>query len=84
MRRAFNIAVFLLLAGVIGDRALMHAQAGEKGAISCEKGAEWVRIEALGKGFPEAAAGSQGENFLSGCLVTGSGRVGAMIARDKP
>jgi hypothetical protein len=82
MRRAFNIAVSVLIACVIGDRALMHAQAGETGSITCQKGAELVRLDALSKGFPEAASSAQSENFLSSCLVTGRGRVGNLIARN--
>ncbi|MGF6602445.1 hypothetical protein P3T23_007197 [Paraburkholderia sp. GAS448] len=82
MRRLFNIAVFALLAYLIADRAMVHAQAGESGSITCQKGAELVKLDALGKGFGETASSVQGENFLSSCLVTGQGRVGNLIARD--
>jgi hypothetical protein len=82
MRRLFNIAVFALLAYLIADRAMVHAQAGERGTITCQKGAELVKQDARAKGFGETASSVQGENFLSGCLVTGQGRVGNLTARD--
>lgn len=82
MRQVFNIAVVLLLGYLMADRALMRAQAGEMGTITCQKGAELVKQDALKKGFGEMGASSQGENFLSGCLVTGRGQVGGLVARD--
>ncbi|MDR6410232.1 hypothetical protein [Paraburkholderia terricola] len=82
MRQAFNIAVVLLLGYLLADRALMRAQAGETGTITCHQGAEMVKANALKKGFGDAGASSQGENFLSSCLVTGRGEVGGLVARD--
>ena len=82
MRQAFNIEVLLLLGYLLADRALMRAQAGEVGTITCHQGAELVKANAFKKGFGEAGASSQGENFLSSCLVTGRGQVGDLIARD--
>lgn len=82
MKRAFNIAVVILLAYLITDRALMHAQAGEKGSITCQQGADLVRSNASGKGFSEIASAGQGENFLSACLVSGGGRVGSLVAHN--
>ncbi|WP_341316835.1 hypothetical protein WN982_36470 [Paraburkholderia sp. IMGN_8] len=82
MRQVFNIAVVLLLGYLMADRALMRAQAGEMGTITCSQGAELVKLDALKKGFGEVGSSSQGENFLSSCLVTGRGRVGDLIARD--
>jgi hypothetical protein len=82
VRQAFNIAVVLLLGYLMADRALMRAQAGEIGTITCHQGAQLIKTDALKKGFGEAAASSQGENFLSSCLVTGRGEVGGLIARD--
>lgn len=82
MRRAFNIAVLMLLAYLTVGRAMTHAQAGEEGSISCERGAEMVRLDAMGKGFSEAASGGQGQNFLSSCLVTGEARFGSLVAHD--
>ncbi|MFL9928640.1 hypothetical protein P0D88_05060 [Paraburkholderia sp. RL18-103-BIB-C] len=82
MRQAFNIAVVLLLGYLMADRALMRAQAGEIGTITCHQGAELVKSNALKKGFGDTGASSQGENFLSSCLVTGRGQVGDLIARD--
>ncbi|MGA3247097.1 MAG: hypothetical protein ABSD12_02805 [Paraburkholderia sp.] len=83
MRRVFNIAVLMLLAYLTAGRALTHAQAGGGGSISCERGAEMVRLGAMDKGFSEAASSGQGQNFLSGCLVTGEAHVtDQIIARD--
>ncbi|MDR6491822.1 hypothetical protein J2797_001709 [Paraburkholderia terricola] len=82
MRQAFNIAVVLLLGYLLADRALMRAQAGETGTITCHQGAELVKANALKKGFGDVGASSQGENFLSSCLVTGRGEVGGLVARD--
>jgi hypothetical protein len=82
MRRAFNIAVLMLLAYLTVGRALTHAQVGEGGAVSCEKGAELVRLGALGKGFSEVASSGQSQNFLSSCLVTGEARFNDVIARN--
>ncbi|WP_345815850.1 hypothetical protein AAGS40_16445 [Paraburkholderia sp. PREW-6R] len=82
MRQVFNIAVVLLLGYLLADRALMRAQAGEIGTITCHQGAEMVKSGALKKGFGEAGASSQSENFLSSCLVTGRGQVGDLVARD--
>jgi len=82
VRQAFYIAVVLLLGYLMADRAMMRAQAGEIGTITCQKGAELVKLEALKKGFGEAGSSSQVENFLSSCLVTGRGQVGDLIARD--
>lgn len=82
MKKTFNIAVTAILVFVISDRAFMHAQAGEKTSITCAKGAELVKSDALGHGFPETMSTAQSENFLSNCLVTGSASVGNLIARN--
>ncbi|RFU48409.1 hypothetical protein D0B32_00740 [Paraburkholderia sp. DHOC27] len=82
MRRVFNVAVLMLLAYFTVGRALTHAQAGEAGSITCERGAEMVRTNALTKGFSDAASSGQGQNFLSSCLVTGEARVDNLVARD--
>jgi hypothetical protein len=82
MKRAFNIAVFVLVAVLIVDRAAMRVQAHEQGSISCAAGADLVRLDALSKGFSDAAASNQGEAFKSGCFVTGRAQVGDLIARD--
>ncbi|AWV03684.1 adhesin [Burkholderia sp. JP2-270] len=73
MRRAVHIAVFALLAYLIADRAILHAQGRDASPLACEQGAAQVKADALGRGFGEAAAGSQGEAFMSSCLVTGRG-----------
>ncbi|HEY3600260.1 MAG TPA: hypothetical protein VGL08_22455 [Paraburkholderia sp.] len=82
MRRAFNIAIVVLLGYLIADRAMLHAQAQEKGSITCTAGAELVRLNALSKGFADPAASNQGEAFKSNCFVTGRAQVGDLIARD--
>jgi hypothetical protein len=58
MRQAFNIAVVLLLGYLMADRALMRAQAGEMGTITCHQGAEMVKSNALKKGFGDAGGRS--------------------------
>jgi hypothetical protein len=82
MRRAFHIAVVLLLGYLIADRAATHFQAGAPGTITCAHGAELVALDAMRKGFSEAGSTSQGEAFMSTCLVSGRARVGDLIARD--
>jgi hypothetical protein len=52
MRQAFNIAVVLLLGYLMADRALMRAQAGEIGTITCHRGAEHP-----GREFPVELSG---------------------------
>lgn len=71
MRRALHIAVFALLAYLIGDRALLHARGHDASPLACAQGAERVKYDALSRGFDDAAASSQSESFMSGCLVTG-------------
>ncbi|MBN3834394.1 adhesin [Burkholderia sp. Ac-20344] len=80
MRRAVHIAVFALLAYLIGDRAILHAQGRDASPLACEQGAAQVKVDALGRGFGEAAAGSQSEAFMSGCLVTGRGNQDVALA----
>ncbi|SMG55420.1 hypothetical protein [Paraburkholderia susongensis] len=82
MRQAFYIVLVLLLGYLMADRALMRAQAGEVGTITCHQGAALVKSDAMKKGFGEAGAGAQSESFLSSCLVTGRGQVDGLIARD--
>jgi hypothetical protein len=82
MRRVFHIAIVLLLGYLIADRAAMHFQAGEPGTITCAQGAEQVRSNAMRNGFSAAGSTSQGEAFMSNCLVSGRGRVDNLIARD--
>jgi hypothetical protein len=80
MRQAFNIAVVLLLGYLMADRALMRAQAGEMGTITCHQGAEMVKSNALKKGFGDAGASSQGENFLP---VAAEARRGVATHQEK-
>lgn len=51
MRRAVHIAVFALLAYLIGDRAILHAQGRDASPLACEQGAAQVKADALGRGF---------------------------------
>jgi hypothetical protein len=82
MRKVFHIAVIAVLAYLVADRALLHAQAREASTFACAQGAEQVKLDALGRGFDDAAASSQSEAFRSGCLVTGRGRPQEMLARN--
>ncbi|CAN0620047.1 Adhesin [Burkholderia multivorans] len=65
-------AIFALVAYLVADRALLHAHGHDASPLGCAQSAERVKYEALGRGFDDAAAGSQSEAFLSRCLVTGA------------
>ncbi|NHL69361.1 adhesin [Burkholderia ambifaria] len=80
MRRVVHIAFFALLAYLIGDRALLHAQGRDASPTACSQGAEQMKYDALSRGFGNAAASSQSEAFMSGCLVTGRGNQDAAMA----
>ncbi|MEZ2350046.1 adhesin [Caballeronia sp. RCC_10] len=80
MRKVFNAVVFAVVAYLVADRAMLHAQARDLDASSCVRGAEQVRLDALDKGFSHAAASSQGSAFRSQCLVTGGSRPAAWQA----
>jgi hypothetical protein len=82
MRRVFHIAVIALLGYLIAERAVMHSQASVPGTITCARGAELAKSDALRKGFSEAGSASQGEAFMSNCLVSGRGSVDNLIARE--
>ena len=82
MRKAFHIAVIALLAYLVADRALLHAQGRDASSLACAQGAEQAKYDALGKGFDSAAANSQSEAFMSGCLVTGRAGADVMLARN--
>ena len=82
MRQAFNIAVVVVLALVLANRAMTRVQAHESGSLTCSQGSELAKAEALGRGFTEIGARSQGENFLSACLVSGSASIGNLTAHD--
>lgn len=82
MRQAFNFAVVIVLAFLLVNRAMIRVQAHERGSLTCAQGSELIKAEALGRGFTEIGARSQGENFLSACLVTGSASVGNLVAHD--
>ncbi|HDR9357120.1 adhesin [Burkholderia vietnamiensis] len=80
MRRVVHIAFLALLAYLIGDRALLHAQGRDATPSACSQRAEQVKYDALGRGFDAAAAGSQSEAFMSGCLVSGRADMDATTA----
>jgi hypothetical protein len=82
MRTAFHIAVVALLAYLVADRAMLRMQPHAPNTMTCAQGAEALRLGALVKGLPQAAASSQSEAFLSTCLVTGSQRLGDMVVRE--
>lgn len=72
MKKAFNIAVFALVAYLVADRTALHAQGRDLDSASCVRHASQVEFDALGKGLSHAAASSQGEAFRAQCLVMGS------------
>lgn len=80
MRQAFNVGI--VLAFLLGNRALIRMQAHEGGSVACAKGSELVRLDALARGFTAIGARSQGENFFSSCLVSGQAQAGNIVARD--
>jgi hypothetical protein len=61
---------------------MTRVQAHEPGSLTCAQGSELVKAEALGQGFSQIGARSQGENFLSSCLISGSATFGNMVAHD--
>ncbi|QBQ97890.1 hypothetical protein [Paraburkholderia pallida] len=82
MRQAFNVGVVIVLALLLGNRVMTRVQAHEGSSVTCTKGSELVRLEALARGFTAIGARSQGENFLSSCLVSGQAQVGDIVAHD--
>ncbi|CAB3804438.1 hypothetical protein LMG28688_05976 [Paraburkholderia caffeinitolerans] len=82
MRQAFNVGVVIILALLLANRAMTRAQAHESGSVTCTQGSELVRLDALARGFTAIGARSQGENFLSSCLVSGQAQVGKIVAHD--
>lgn len=82
MRQAFNVGVVVVLALLLANRAMTRVQAHESGSLTCAQASELVKAEALGRGFTEIGARSQGESFLSSCLVSGQGQVGSIVAHD--
>jgi hypothetical protein len=82
MRQVFNIGIVIILALLVGNRVLTRVQAHERGAVSCAKGSELVRLEALARGFSSIGARSHGENFMSSCLVSGQAQVGSVVGHD--
>jgi len=82
MRQAFNVGVVIVLALLLGNRVLTRVQGHESGSVTCAQGSELVRLGALAHGFTAIGARSQGENFLSSCLVSGQAQVGDVVAHD--
>jgi hypothetical protein len=75
VRKIFHSAVVALLTFLVADRAMLHAQAHDASSRTCTQGAERVKLDALARGFDDAGARSQGDAFMSRCLVTGRGRL---------
>lgn len=82
MRQAFNVGVVIILALLLANRAITRIEAHDGGSLTCAQGSALVKAEALARGFTELGARSQGENFLSSCLVSGQGQVGDLVAHD--
>jgi len=82
MRQAFNVGVVVIIALLLANRAYTRAQTHDTGALTCAQGSVLVKADAIAHGFSELGARSQGENFLSSCLVSGSAQVGDQIAHD--
>lgn len=80
MRKVFNAAIFALVAYLVADRAMLHAQGRDPDMTSCVQGASQVEFDALSKGFSHAAANSQGDAFKSQCLIMGRPRAGETVA----
>lgn len=82
MRQAFNVAVVVVLGLLLTNRIMTRIQAHESGSVTCSQGSALVKAEALARGFTQLGARSQGENFMSACLVSGSASVGDIVAHD--
>jgi hypothetical protein len=82
MRQAFNVGIVIILALLVANRVITRVEAHNGGSLTCAQGSLLVKAEALARGFTELGARSQGENFLSNCLVSGQAQVGAHTAHD--
>ncbi|WP_321795222.1 adhesin [Caballeronia sp. J97] len=80
MKKIFKAVVFALVAYLVADRAMLHAQGRDIAATSCAQSAAQVEFDALGKGFSQAAASSQRDAFRSQCLVSGRSQPGEAMA----
>ncbi|BBU31835.1 hypothetical protein BTHE68_55690 [Burkholderia sp. THE68] len=80
MRKVFKAAVFALVAYLVADRAMLHAQGRDLSAAACVQSAAQVEFDALSKGFSQAAASSQRDAFRSQCLVSGRAQSGEAMA----
>lgn len=71
MTKIVTVAVILFLGFLVANKAVLHANAGEKGATPCTKAAEMARQSSLKNGFSEEGARSQAENARVRCLIDG-------------
>ncbi len=71
MSKIITVAVILFFGFLVANKAVLHANAGEKGSISCTKAAEMARQSSLKNGFSELGARSQAENARVRCLIDG-------------
>ncbi|EKS71184.1 MULTISPECIES: hypothetical protein [Caballeronia] len=80
MKKTFKAVVFALVAYLVADRAMLHAQGRDLAASSCVQSAAQIEFDALSKGFSHAAASSQRDAFRSQCLVSGRAESGTAVA----
>ncbi|MFM0325674.1 adhesin [Caballeronia glebae] len=80
MKKVFKAVVFALVAYLVADRAMLHAQGRDLTASACAQSAVQVEFDALSKGFSHAAASSQRDAFRSQCLVSGRSQSGETVA----
>jgi acyl-homoserine lactone acylase PvdQ len=80
MKKVFKAVVFALVAYLVADRAMLHAQGRDLAASACAQSAAQVEVDALSKGFSHAAASSQRDAFRSQCLVSGRSQSGETVA----
>jgi len=82
MRQAFNVGVVVILALLLANRAVTRLETHGGNSVTCAQASLLVKAEALARGFSATGARTQGENFLSSCLVSGEGQVGGLTAHD--
>jgi len=71
MRKIIVLAVVVFFGFLIANKAVLHANAGEPGHVSCTAMAEQARVDSIHKGYSVAGSLSQAENVLSRCLING-------------
>lgn len=82
MKVTFTFVIVVVLAALLANRAVVRAQAHEQGSLTCMQASKLAFSSALRHGFDQTAARSQGENFLSACLVAGRAEIGKLVAHD--